>query len=377
MLRAIFCGIALGAALGAKYSAVILPLIAALLMLASVRWAAAAARSAPGQHPKCDPSRVPRGARSRLLRCAFGYAVMCAAAFVILQAIYLFPSDLLQYLRGWSGIYGGATAGFQAYMAGQLRPRFYSYYVVAYLLKEPLASITLALIGLVLVARSKTTSPLARSFLIVPPALIVAGYTMMSYDIGIRYVLPALPFAYLLGGVAIARLLRATRTSVRVVGAAMCAWVAIAAIGIYPDHLSYFNESACLLDQPSKVGLDGGSRCGPTWLDDSNVDWGQGLEQLRSWLDRNARGRQVRMGYFGSVPPAAYGIRQTPMTDEQILFGNDPGLYAVSAHIVASTPAVAKQARGSGAEWLRQRAPVAIVGHAYYIFEVPEQKSAR
>ena len=34
----------------------------------------------------------------------------------------------------------------------------------------------------------------------------------------------------------------------------------IAAAGIYPDHLSYFNEMACLLKTPSNVGLDGGTR---------------------------------------------------------------------------------------------------------------------
>jgi len=62
------------------------------------------------------------------------------------------------------------------------------------------------------------------------------------------------------------------------------------------------------------------------------------------------------------------------MTDEDLLNGNSPGLYAVSAHIVASTPAVAFQARGRGAEWLRERQPVAIVGHAFYVFDIPERK---
>src|SRR4029079_127461 len=129
-------------------------------------------------------------------------------------------------------------------------------------------------------------------------------------------------------------------------------------------------------NDPKKVGLDGGSRCGPAWLDDSNVDWGQGLKQLREWLHANARGRQVRLGYFGTIPPEAYGVSQVPMNDEDLLNGNSPGLYAVSAHIVASTPAVAFQARGSGAEWLRERRPVAIVGHAYYIFAVPGRGSS-
>jgi hypothetical protein len=131
------------------------------------------------------------------------------------------------------------------------------------------------------------------------------------------------------------------------------------------------------LTEPRKVGLDGGSRCGPLWLDDSNVDWGQGLKQLKAWLDRNAPGQHIRLGYFGSVPPEAYGIAYSPVSDDDLLNGQTPGLYAVSAHIVASTPAVAKQARGAGAEWLRRTPPVAIVGHAFYIFDLRERGASR
>ena len=376
--RAIVCGIALGAALAAKYSAVILPPVAALLLLAAVRWPIERTRvlvTSKSRNGKGKPDPA-RGVAVPLRRYATGFLVMCIAAFLLLQVIYLFPRNPLQYLSGWSGIYGRHVEGFQGYMAGRLAPRFYSYYIVAFLLKEPLATSALATIGLLIVVRDGSMHPLTRTFLLLPPAVIVAGYTVMSFNIGIRYLVPALPFAYLLGGVALTKLFRARRTAMRATAGVLCGWVLVAAIGIYPDHLSYFNEAACLLDDPRKLGFDGGSRCGPTWLDDSNVDWGQGLKQLKEWLDRNARGRQVRLGYFGTIPPEAYGIHQIPMSNEDLLNGDSPGLYAVSAHIVASTPAVALQARGSGAEWLRRRSPVAIVGHAYYIFDVPAGRPA-
>jgi hypothetical protein len=377
LARAIISGIALGAALASKYSAVILPPVAALLMLAAVRWPLAAEEAIkPGSRGSKGKAEPVQHSLRPLFRYAMGFAAICVAAFLLLQVIYLFPRNPLQYLSGWGGIYGRHVEGFQGYMAGRLAPRFYSYYIVAFLLKEPLASIALAAIGLVAVASDRSMRPLTRAFLLLPPVVIVAGYTLMSYDIGIRYLVPALPFAYLLGGVALARLVRSTRLTSRAVGVALCGWVLLAAIGIYPDHLSYFNEAACVLDDPKKLGFDGGSRCGPTWLDDSNVDWGQGLKQLKNWLDRNAGGRQVRLGYFGTIPPEAYGIRQIPMSNEDLLNGDASGLYAVSAHIVASTPAVAFQARGSGAEWLRRARPVAIVGHAFYIFEVPTGKPA-
>jgi hypothetical protein len=368
-LRTLIAGLLLGVSLGSKYSAVILPPLAAVLMLAAVKWPL----STPSTGVKDGATERRDGAHSRrkaLIRYGVGLAMMCGVAFLVLQVIYLFPSNPFQYLAGWHRIYGSHVEGFQSYMAGRLATRFYSYYVVAYLLKEPLGSIALAMIGLWIVCSDRGMAPLARAFLLVPPAILVAGYTVMSFDIGIRYLLPALPFTHLLGGVAIARAVRSTRRVTRVATAALVGWVVVASVGIYPDELSYFNESACLLRDPRSIGWDGGSRCGPAWLDDSNVDWGQGLKQLKVWLDRNAPGRHIRLGYFGSIPPEAYGISYSPMSDDDLVNGTAPGLYAVSAHIVASTPAVAKQARGGGAEWLRATRPVAIVGHAFYIFDV-------
>jgi hypothetical protein len=153
--------------------------------------------------------------RASALRYTVGFAIMCGAALVALQVIYLLPSDPFQYLSGWRGIYGGHVEGFQGYLAGQLAPRFYSYYIVAFLLKEPIATIVLAVIGLWFVLSDRSVPNLGRTFYLLPPAILVAGYTVMSFDIGIRYLLPALPFAYLLGGVAGPRRSDGERTRAR------------------------------------------------------------------------------------------------------------------------------------------------------------------
>jgi hypothetical protein len=134
----------------------------------------------------------------------------------------------------------------------------------------------------------------------------------------------------------------------------------IAAAGIWPDHLSYFNEAACVLREPAKLGLDGGSACGADWLDDSNIDWGQGYKQLKTWMDRHGAGRTIKLAGFGSFPASAYGF---PM--EEIGYGKlpdkpEPGLWGVSAHIVARSP--------DG--WLHTTPPAAVVGHAIYVYDV-------
>jgi hypothetical protein len=47
-----------------------------------------------------------------------------------------------------------------------------------------------------------------------------------------------------------------------------------------------------------------------------------------------------------------------------------PGWYAVSAHLVGRIPTVGEKFQQGGGAWLRRIAPVAIVGHAVYIYEV-------
>lgn len=89
------------------------------------------------------------------------------------------------------------------------------------------------------------------------------------------------------------------------------------------------------------------------------------------------RWREVRRGCFGTVPPEAYGTRETLMTDDDIPRGSSPGLCGVSAHIVASTPVVAKRTPRGAAEWLRHMRPTAIVGHPCYVFEKSDRRTAR
>jgi hypothetical protein len=110
------------------------------------------------------------------------------------------------------------------------------------------------------------------------------------------------------------------------------------------------------------VGFDGGTRCGPLWLEDSNVDWGQGLKQLKTWLDRNAKGRAVKLAYFGSVRPEDYGIRAENLGSSPLMGIPAPGLYVMSAHRIA---------RSGIFEWPHSTQPAAIVGHALYIFDIP------
>jgi Dolichyl-phosphate-mannose-protein mannosyltransferase len=325
--RVLLAGLALGAVLATKFTAIFLLPVAAILLLA---------------------------ARAKV-RDLF---VMALVASVLVQVLYLSPGGLYLYRYGIGLVNADHHPDYLVFLAGEFAHRFPAYFAIAWLLKEPLATLLLFVSGVYLLARSRKIPTRTEEFLLLPPITLFAAYAIWADDLGIRYILPVLPFAHLAGGFSLAYLLEPRARWTRPAAALACAWVVLAGIGIYPDHLSYFNEGACLLRDPTRIGIDGGTACGPQWLDDSNVDWGQSLKQLKSWLDAHAPGQQVRLAYFGSFSAKPYGIQAEELAE--LPESPPPGLYAVSAHLVA---------RFSGElEWLRR--PTAIVGHAMYIFDI-------
>jgi hypothetical protein len=374
-LLRVLCGITLGLALCTKFSAVaLLPLSAALLLVG--RWqdrsdsrpaANITAKHKNRRASKAAPQFEAGWIKSSAISLLWIYGI---AAFVVLVCYRFHGLDV--YLAGASQVNQDHTPGYLAYLAGDLAPGFTSYFAMTYLLKEPIAAIVLAVVGLVFLLRSNQFALQAKLFLLVPPAALFLLHMWKADDLGIRYIIPCLPFAHLLGGIAVSSLWSRRALVPRVVAVALCVWVAVVAAGIYPDGLSYFNESACLLSDPGKLGLDGGSRCGIAWLDDSNVDWGEGLKQLQSWMTRNARGRTALLAYFGSFPPAAYDSPVEQIDENSLWFQPKPGLYAVSAHLVAHQSVAAHRGRAPGDEWMVRTRPTAIVGHCLYIFDIPE-----
>src|SRR5207247_2123563 len=118
---------------------------------------------------------------------------------------------------------------------------------------------------------------------------------LSSLQLGVRYILPALPLLVLIAGQTGRWIGRADdRGRSRIIVA--LAALTLASARFHPHHIAYFNE------------LAGGPDGGRNHLVDSNLDWGQDLNGLRDWIDRNRVG-EIGLAYFGSVPPAALGIR--------------------------------------------------------------------
>lgn len=321
--RLVWCALALGAVLAAKFSALLLLPVALAL--------------------SCK-----KGDRRVLAP-----VLMCLLATVFIQAVYLTPDGLYLFRTGMGRVNADHDPSYLVFLGGALDHRFPSYFVEAFLLKTPLPILILAGIGLAVLRRE-------RLFLLVPPAAWLIGHTLWADNLGVRYLLPMLPFVYLIAGAGAAWLIGKGRIAAAA-AAALGIWMIVAAAGIYPDHLAYFNEAA------------GGTRRGTEWLDDSNVDWGQGLKQVKRWTDQNAPGRTVRLAYFGTTPPELYGVK----AESANLFEKpSPGLYVVSAHWKVRAPAMANRQASGAADWLRETEPTAIIGHSWYVYDLTESNPA-
>jgi len=189
-----------------------------------------------------------------------------------------------------------------AYLLGRVLPRAVWYYFpLAFLFKWPLGFLgaLLARARLALARRRR------RGGFLAVPVVVVLGVGMFAgnLDIGIRYLFPMMPFLCVwLGGLAApfgpAAPAGRGRTWLRV-GLALALLQAVETGLAAPWYLSFFNL-------PS-----GGPGGGYRLVNDSNVDWGQGLLDLRDELKRRGIGR-VHLAYHGTADPALYGIDYVP-----------------------------------------------------------------
>jgi hypothetical protein len=379
-------GAALGLAQLTKFSAVLLyPVLLLLAVAALVRGERFPLRDRPDvagdQH---RPSRATGLAWSLASLAALGLV-----SLVVLDAGYLFQgvgsavgsfhfrSRLMQalaaalpsglrlplpgpYLHGFDSIQLINEQGeFPTWFCGRWLPQgTWLYYPVTLLLKTPLpllAAWLAAPFARLPRPAEEAGSHRHEEFLWLPAVTLLAVFSLGSkVSYGIRYLLPIVPLACIYSG----RLVPWVRTRGRAVRAAALALLLIypaSALLATPDTIAYFNPLAA----------GGGDR----YLLDSNLDWGQGLKRLRTFLDREHL-PGIPLAYFGHVDPSIYGIRW------RFPDPNRPGPAVVSANFAHGYPYVTN-VRGhlvpipAGAyAWIARHPRRADLGGGLYLYEI-------
>jgi 4-amino-4-deoxy-L-arabinose transferase-like glycosyltransferase len=388
--RAILAGLALGFGGATKFSAVVLPLIAAV---------AAGARRGLGPRP---------GVARRLLLQA---PLLAAGAFLVVWSAYrfnfaapaslwepawvqdtvnaCFPSERGRHAANWLlahrlpaptavlaalGLCAQEAPGRSTgYLLGHLTQNgFPSFFLIALAVKVPLPIAAMAIAGFAAAVLGRG-SPEGRFRSLAPPiaiAVYLATVITSRTNIGVRHVLPLFPLIAALAGNGAIALWKAARHRVvaRVSVVAAAAWALEIPFAAGPDYFPWFNALAGR--HPENV------------LIDSDLDWGQDL--LR--LERELAARHVdhlSIAYFGAseicrhaLPPMTWLPPRQPThgwiaISETFRHGIDGTYYKNGdpcdrAQFVGSfVPDTTQYA------WLDAYQPVARVGASILLYQIP------
>ena len=185
------------------------------------------------------------------------------------------------YLNAFRTGMGHGMTGHLSYLNGERRQLGWrSYYPIVASYKVPIGIGVILLLSFLTLFRAPPRWAEWGLFL---PMLAWTLFMMNSkVNLGFRHFLPPYAFMLMLGSRCLLRQGRIWST---------LAWSAVAATGIHP--LFYYSDYLCYINAPwTKPYLA---------ISDCNVDWGQALKQVRTWLDAQPREqRPVSLYYFGN-----------------------------------------------------------------------------
>ncbi|MBV8630412.1 MAG: glycosyltransferase family 39 protein [Silvibacterium sp.] len=322
--------LAAGLALAAKHSSIlVLPILIFLAAIEVVIWQ-------PGG--EATMSRSAQGRRRIALRLCAALVVIAAVSVTILWAFYGFryaarpgggqivppTAEFLKtlnhpveahvigfamrhhllpeaYLYGFTDITILSREGRPMFLFGKLYPagRWF-YFPAAFLIKSTIGF--LLLLALLSFARVVWRSESRREILfLLVPAVVYFGSAMTSkLNIGIRHVLPVMPFLIVLAAAGAISLARRSRVWTWAVSIILAFHIA-SSLRAFPDYLPYSNEIFGGVDNTHRV------------LADANVGWEGGLKALHAYIEKKQI-RQCWFAYSGPPNPVAFQIpcRQLP-----------------------------------------------------------------
>ncbi|MCX6813774.1 MAG: glycosyltransferase family 39 protein [Candidatus Azambacteria bacterium] len=295
------------------------------------------------------------------------------------------------YLRAWGHYFLGflmtlqrSGGGNTTYYLGEVSADgSRSYFPMVYLIKEPLPYIILALFALFLGIkhfREKTreswiSAEAGMLFIIV----VYWAFSIKSnLNIGVRHLLPTLPFIYALtarqisfwikGGImerisnykGFWQLLglywrRLKRGFIIII---LFIWAIISVVSIWPSFLAYFN------------GIAGGPNSGYKFVVDSNIDWGQDILRLSQFIEKNNI-KEIKMDYFSGAP-AEYYIK-TAKIESFDRETPQKGWLAISATILmgaCKSDKIPCSYNERAYTWLDQYKPVAKIGYSIFVYDI-------
>ena len=260
--RAIAFAIVIGAAVQIKFTALhLLPALALGMIL--------------------FPGTAKQRIRRTVLLATAGILGIVLVNMVLAFAFPMRESSSFLSLEGLREKWSKGRSGHFSYLFGNWSAvGFPNYFLVALLVKLPLATLVCFFAGVVRLIHDRSLFERRAffAFVVLPGLWIFLAMTFVHrVHIGVRHVLPAFPAILAIAGLGWSGLY--TKGGIpRIAAIVLGIWLVVSTSSVLPDPLAYFNEIA------------GGPHGGERFLIDSNLDWGQDERRLRRRIDSSARG---------------------------------------------------------------------------------------
>lgn len=348
--RAALCGAAVGLAAACKVTA--LGVVPVVLAVGGVAWR--------------DRARTDAG-RGRALACVAAFA---AAGVLALWTVYAFSVGAVTTASGlrwplapfpqwWQGLlqqWDVAGAGHSTYLFGEVRSTgWWWFYLAALAFKTTLGAQALALLRVAAWVRRPPPRAEWRvdAAILAYPALLFLLLSSGRTQTGIRYLLPAFPFAMLWTGRGLLDAVRAFGGAGRVLVAVAMAAAAAESVAVHPHYLMFFNRWA------------GGPVGGPRYLILGD-DWGQDQRRLGEWQAANGIPTIYYAEYSGM--PRRWGINYKPAPCEPKV-----GVFALQA-VEVHRP---RRTDPGCLDWLTVEPPDERIGYSIYVYVVDRERVRR
>jgi len=346
-------GVSTGLALASKFSALFL--VAALSVIFALFVIAGEPCALPSNKNRID--RWPKMAQAGTL-----LLIVLFVAFLTIFPVYFFQG-IVPWVTGLREFLGHADTGHLSFFLGNYSYQgWWDYFEIAFLIKTPIGSLLLIAASLVLYRVGKPLQRRDAILLLIPPALIFIATTQAKVNIGLRHILPVYPFLFVLASRMATLRLRREWAVFLLIGIPTI-FTAISSLRITPHQLAYFNEFV------------GGPAQGYRYLSDSNIDWGQDLKGLKRYMEQENL-PIIYLSYFGTAPPAAYGIRYQSIARTGIHEVSPPSdkVPATAARKIFAISVYNLQDISTGSRplfrWLWLRQPIAKIGYSIFIYDL-------
>jgi hypothetical protein len=261
-----------------------------------------------------------------------------------------------------------------SYLRGKFQNSgWWYYYCYALAVKVPLGTWLLFFLTLISLFMKKCQDLYKDDWLLLIPACCVLILVSMQtgYNHHMRYVLVIFPFIFIWVS-QLGRYFSSETWKFGIIVMTSLLWTVTSSLSTYPHSLSYFNE------------LAGGPKNGHAHLIHSNIDWGQDLLYLRSWIKEHPEATPLYLAYYNDFDARYLGFQyaRPPMNKNFLVsetahdekFNIQPGWYAISVNYLRGDPWRVSQNSWS---YFQRLTPNYKVGYSIYIYHITPSKANR